>query len=105
MGVRHTADPEHLQRRLDELESRIRSLRMSRRVLLDLIRRVHGERQRRIEALEAEVARLRARNRTYALRLWEQNRWLASLGLRAVTRNAGEAGKGIPQPKEHEINN
>lgn len=102
MGARHPAEVERLQRRLDELESRVRSLRMSRRVLLDLLRRVHDHGRRRIQHLEAEVARLRARNRTYALRLWEQNRVLARLGAReAPVPGPGSSpepapGNGVP---------
>lgn len=92
MGLRQPADPERLQRRLDELQSRIRSLRMSRRILLDLLRRVHEERQRRIDALEAEVARLRARNRRYARRLWEQNRVLAVRAARSAPKDGDQAG-------------
>ena len=94
MGVRPVADPARLQRRLEELESRIRSLRMSRRILLDLLQRVHQDRERRLDALAAEVARLRARNRRYALRLWEQNRLLAALGIRPGAGGEKPAGTG-----------
>ena len=97
MALRLHADPANLQRRVDELEARIRSLRMSRRVLLDLLRRVEHEKQQRLQALEREVAVLRARNQAYARRLWEQNRLLAAM---AAGRGQPEAGTAPVRSKE-----
>ena len=61
-----------LERRVEQLEARLRSLRVGRRVLLRLLQEAHLEHRRDLTRLEREVAALRARNRRYARRLWAQ---------------------------------
>ena len=74
MAPRRQAEVRDLDRVIADLEARVRSLRLSRRVLLNLLRRVEEDRQRQVEALRRELEYLRARNRRYARRIWEQNR-------------------------------
>ena len=64
-------DIQELQQKIAQLEARIRLLRVSRRVLLNLLRQVDLERRSEVSRLQRELERLRARNRRYARRLWE----------------------------------
>lgn len=96
MASRRQAEARDLDRLVAELEARVRSLRLSRRVLLSLLRRVEDDRRRQVEALRREVEHLRARNRRYARRIWEQNRRL----LEIVPDRTAPAGVRAPRAND-----
>jgi hypothetical protein len=63
----------HLMARVKTLEDTVRSLRVSRRVLMNLMAERERSHEGRIRDLERKNKRLRRDNRRYAQRMLEQN--------------------------------
>ena len=62
--------------KLRQLEDRIADLRLSRRVLMNLLEQARADQA----FLERENKRLRKQTAVYSRRLWEQNTQIAMLG-------------------------
>jgi seryl-tRNA synthetase len=68
-----------LYRRIQELESKVEQLRVSRRVLLRLIEKSEAEKWEMVNRLRQEKEKLQLRNRRYARAIWEKNKELAMI--------------------------
>lgn len=71
---------ESCRRRIRELENKVSDLRMSRRVLMNLLEHAQTNRQVELERLYRENARLQKQLSAYARQLWRQNGRLAEAG-------------------------
>lgn len=83
---RETHCPQHLEARVRQLEDRVRALRASRRVLMDLLVVREEERKAQFARLEQENRRLRRRNSRYA-------RTLLAEFIRSSRAGHGPAGR------------
>lgn len=70
--MRDSLPAQDLTVRVRELEGRIESLRLSRRVLINLLSVIERERREQISRLQAETRDLRRRNGLYARALLAQ---------------------------------
>ncbi|GAW91531.1 translation initiation factor 2 [Calderihabitans maritimus] len=70
--------------RLQELEERVNHLRVSRRVLINLLEKVEREKSQLKERLEKENRRLLRTNVRYAHSLWQKNRRIRELEMKLV---------------------
>lgn len=70
---------EFLIKRIKELEEQIDHLRISRRVLMNLIEKVEKEKIDLLSSLEKENKRLQLNNTKYANWLWNKNRKIIEL--------------------------
>lgn len=68
-----------LRRRVRELEKQVEQLRVSRRVLMNLIERMEEEKKNSLSRLEKENKRLQINNRRYAKKLMKYNSCLVEL--------------------------
>ncbi|WP_366921762.1 translation initiation factor 2 [Metallumcola ferriviriculae] len=68
-----------LSRKIEELEEKIHHLRVSRRVLMNLLEKVERERKQDLERLEKENRKLQQANSKYAKDLISKNRKLIEL--------------------------
>ncbi|MCR4440889.1 MAG: translation initiation factor 2 [Peptococcaceae bacterium] len=68
-----------LRRRVKELEKQVEQLRVSRRVLMNLIERMEEEKKNSVSRLEKENKKLQMDNRRYAKRLMKYNSYLVEL--------------------------
>lgn len=68
-----TYELERCRKRIRELEEKIADLRMSRRVLMNLLEQAQNSRERQREQLTQENVRLHRQLSIYARRLWAQN--------------------------------
>lgn len=68
-----------MRQKIKDLEKQIEQLRMSRRVLMNLIERMEDERRLNISRLEKENKRLHLDNWRYAKKLMKYNCYLAEL--------------------------
>lgn len=66
-------DEAYLQRRIQELEEKIEQLRLSRRVLMNLIERMEKEKATFLSRLEKENKKLHRANCRYARSLLQKN--------------------------------
>ncbi len=66
-------DSRYWQRRVQELEEKIEQLRLSRRVLMNLIEKLERERYDSLTRLEKENRRLHSLNHRYARSLFQKN--------------------------------
>ncbi|WP_406678491.1 translation initiation factor 2 [Moorella sp. ACPs] len=73
------SDPGALYRRIQELESKVEQLRVSRRVLMRLVEKSETEKWEMVNRLRQEKEKLQLRNRRYARAIWEKNKELAML--------------------------
>ncbi|OIQ58851.1 hypothetical protein MOTE_16050 [Moorella thermoacetica] len=71
--------PAALYQRIQELESRVEQLRISRRVLMRLVEKSENEKWELVNRLRQEKEQLQARNRRYARVIWQKNRELVFL--------------------------
>ncbi|WP_258360462.1 translation initiation factor 2 [Moorella sulfitireducens (nom. illeg.)] len=83
-------DPGALYRRIQELESRVEQLRVSRRVLMRLVEKSENEKWEMVNRLRQEKEKLQFRNRRYARVIWEKNKELALLASKL---------HGVPLPR------
>lgn len=70
--IQRTRTYQDLESRVRHLEDRVRALRASRRVLMDLLVMREEERKAQLARLEDENRRLRRRNGHYARRLMDE---------------------------------
>lgn len=68
-----SADMQYLQKRIEELEEKIEQLRLSRRVLMNLIEKIEKEKSLFVSKLEKENRKLHKDNYRYAQSLLKQN--------------------------------
>ncbi len=79
-----------LRDRVRQLEERVQGLRVSRRILMNLINAQERERRARIHHLEQENERLQQRTTRYARAVLERN--IRILRLEDALRQGGDAG-------------
>lgn len=70
---------EALRAEISGLEARVASLRLGRRVLMNLIELLEARRRDEVYRLKQEIARLKRQNLTLARLVWEKNRVIAQL--------------------------
>jgi len=70
---------ELLINRVKELEEQVEHLRISRRVLMNLIEKIEREKRLLLSSLEKENKRLQQNNAKYANWLWNKNRKIIEL--------------------------
>ncbi|HHW55335.1 MAG: translation initiation factor 2 [bacterium] len=75
----HYLELEDLRLRVRDLEAKVENLRMSRRVLMNILEASERGKRLETEKLERINDRLRRENRRYAQRLMEQNRLILAL--------------------------
>ena len=75
-------DVEFLRDRVLELEEKIEQLRLSRRVLMNLIEKIEKDRTGFLTRLEKENRKLQQNNYRYAQRLLRKNRQIVELELK-----------------------
>lgn len=73
------ADTQYLQKRVQELEEKVEQLRLSRRVLMNLIEKIEKEKSLFVSKLEKENRKLHKDNYRYAQNLLQQNRRIVEL--------------------------
>lgn len=73
------ADTQYLQKRIQELEEKVEQLRLSRRVLMNLIEKIEKEKSLFVSKLEKENRKLHKDNYRYAQNLLQQNRRIVEL--------------------------
>lgn len=69
----------HLRQRVKDLERQVEQLRLSRRVLMNLIEKMENERRINTLKLEKENKKLQSENWSYAKKLMKYNCYLAEL--------------------------
>lgn len=79
MNNKSYKDIEFLQRQIRELEDKVAQLRLSRRVLMNLVERQERERVRYWSRLEKENQKLHRDNYKYVKWLWLKNRRIVEL--------------------------
>lgn len=78
---------ELLINRIKELEEQVEHLRISRRVLMNLIEKIEREKRLLLSNLEKENKRLQQNNAKYASWLWNKNRKIIELESRIHKEN------------------
>lgn len=73
------ADIQYLQNRIKELEEKVEQLRLSRRVLMNLIEKIERDKSLFVSNLEKENRKLHKNNYRYAQNLIIQNRKIVEL--------------------------
>lgn len=86
-------NPQYLARRVRELEEKVEQLRLSRRVLMNLIERLERDRAFFLARLEKENKRLHRNNHRYAQHLLQKNRQIMELEARLQYYLSRFAGK------------
>ncbi|SHE41600.1 translation initiation factor 2 [Desulforamulus putei] len=74
-----SADLQYLQKRIQELEEKVEQLRLSRRVLMNLIEKIEKDKSMFVSRLEKENRKLHKENYRYAQSLLKQNRRIVEL--------------------------
>ena len=74
-----SADIQYLQKRILELEEKVEQLRLSRRVLMNLIEKIEKDKTGFVSKLEKENRKLHKDNYRYAKSLLKQNRRIVEL--------------------------
>ncbi|NPV72203.1 MAG: translation initiation factor 2 [Pelotomaculum sp.] len=77
--VEELAEISYLRRRIQELEEKVEQLRLSRRVLMNLIEKIEREKNGFLSRLERENRKLHQDNYRYARRLLRKNRQIVEL--------------------------
>lgn len=72
-------DVSYLRKRIQELEEKVEQLRLSRRVLMNLIEKIEKDKSGFVNRLEKENRKLHQDNYRYALRLLWKNRQIVEL--------------------------
>ncbi|MDO7787443.1 translation initiation factor 2 [Desulforamulus aquiferis] len=86
-----SADIHYLQKRIQELEEKIEQLRLSRRVLMNLIEKIEKDKSGFVSRLEKENRKLHKDNYRYAQNLLQQNRRIVELQAKLETMLEDEA--------------
>lgn len=86
-----SADVQYLQKRILELEEKIEQLRLSRRVLMNLIEKIEKDRSGFVSRLEKENRKLHKDNYRYAQNMLQQNRRIVELQAKLETMLTDEA--------------
>lgn len=89
------ADIHYLQKRIQELEEKIEQLRLSRRVLMNLIEKIEKDRSNFVSRLEKENRKLHKDNYRYAQNLLQQNRRIVELQAKLERLITDEVGSSI----------
>lgn len=84
-----------LRERIMELEEKVEQLRLSRRVLMNLIERTERERTGSLSKLEKENHRLHRDNCRYARRLLDKNLRIVELESKLGKISSGELAKAM----------
>jgi len=79
LDYNHFLEVEDLRLRIRDLEAKVENLRLSRRVLMNILEASERGKRQETEKLARINDRLRRENRRYAQRLMEQNRRILSL--------------------------
>ncbi|MGI6142936.1 MAG: translation initiation factor 2 [bacterium] len=79
LDYQHYLEVEDLRLRIRDLEAKVQNLRLSRRVLMNILEVSERGKRQEAENLERINDRLRRNNRRYAQRLMEQNRRILAL--------------------------
>jgi len=77
-----SSDMEYFQRRIQELEEKVDQLRLSRRVLMNLVEKVEREKTFFLTKLEKENRKLHKDNYKYARWLLKKNKQIVELQTR-----------------------
>lgn len=83
-------DPRYLKHRVEELEDKVEQLRLSRRVLMNLVEKTEAEKTCFLTRLEKENERLSQNNWRYARCLIRKNRRIWELETRLQSGFSGE---------------
>ncbi|SFG48315.1 hypothetical protein SAMN05660649_01789 [Desulfotomaculum arcticum] len=83
-----SSDMEYFQRRIQELEEKVDQLRLSRRVLMNLVEKVEREKTFFLTKLEKENRKLHKDNYKYARWLLKKNKQIVELQTR-LDRQSG----------------
>lgn len=70
---------EQLLKRIQQLEEKVAQLRVSRKVLIQLIERIEREKTELIDQLEKDKQKLKIRNARYAKLLLDRNKQIVML--------------------------
>lgn len=90
------AEMESCRNRIRELENKVSDLRMSRRVLMNLLEHAQNSRQSELDRLYKENSRLQRQLSSYARQLWIQNGRLAkAAGEKSDEEQAKTGGEGF----------
>ena len=87
-----TYDINYLQKRVHELEEKVEQLRLSRRVLMNLVEKLEREKSGSVNRLEKENRKLQISNCRYAKFLLRKNRQIMDLRVRLEEFTSGNAG-------------
>ncbi|HHY37073.1 MAG TPA: translation initiation factor 2 [Firmicutes bacterium] len=79
LDYNHFLEVEDLRLRIRDLEAKVENLRLSRRVLMNILEASERGKRQETEKLARINDRLRRENRRYAQRLMEQNRRILAL--------------------------
>ena len=71
--MRESVQEAYWQERMQEMEAKLVALRLSRRVLMELLKREKEENQTVIANLQQENKKLKAANAHYARLIWQKN--------------------------------
>lgn len=82
-----------LKRRIQELEEKLEQLRLSRRVLMNLIEKIERERAGSLYRLENENKKLHKDNCLYAKKLLNKNRQIVELQSKLQVLNQHDLAK------------
>lgn len=77
--MEESIDISYLKRRIQELEEKVEQLRLSRRVLMNLIEKLEKDKTGFLNRLEKENRKLHQDNYRYARRLLRKNREIVEL--------------------------
>lgn len=78
---------ELLLNRIEELEEQVEQLRISRRVLMNLLEKIEREKRLLLSKLEKENKKLQQNNSKYAQWLWSKNRKIIELEAKISQEN------------------
>ena len=85
-------DVNYLQKRVHELEEKVEQLRLSRRVLMNLVEKLEREKLGSVNKLEIENRKLQISNCRYAKFLLRKNRQIMDLMVQLEKNTSGNAG-------------
>lgn len=80
------SDYQMLKTRIEELEQRVEHLRVSRRVLMNLVEKLEHEKNQMMARLEKENRKLQRNNAMYAQTLLTKNRRIMELEEEVMTK-------------------
>ncbi|MBP7332753.1 MAG: translation initiation factor 2 [Firmicutes bacterium] len=86
-------DLPYLRARVQELEEKVEQLRLSRRVLMNLIEKIEKDRAGFLNRLEKENRKLHQNNYRYAKWLLYKNRQIVELELKLHDTNSSNSSK------------